>query len=240
MSYIHFTSCEEYRHRVIQMGESPSRVFNVGALGVENALRVLREESVDNSWLDDFFTKKYAIVVFHPTTMESVSLENQLHEIIKAMDNNDLNYVIIKSNADSGGLEINSIWDKEANNHSNWRVYYSLPPEKYLLLLSKACFILGNSSSGLIEAPAFGTKTINLGNRQRGRKTSRTVVDCDIAFEDIDKEIKKNLFDGNKSPDYLFGDGFTSSRIVDILLSSLEAKPDLEKKFYDINFEVEE
>lgn len=243
MSFFHFTACEEYRRRVIQLGESPDRVFNVGALGVENVMNFpimsLNELSDD---LDFNLNCDYAVVTFHPVTLESGTSEDQLREMIKAMDSfEDMKYVITKANADAGGRKINEVWDIEARKHPNWKVVYSLGVKRYLGVLKGAKMMLGNSSSGILEAPAVHIPTVNIGDRQKGRMMADSIICCEPTTKGIKRAMEMAL-----STDFTeavskvgcpFGDGDTSNRIIRILENSLQNDhTNIKKKFYDIDF----
>lgn len=246
MSYLHFASCEQYRKRIIQLGESPDRVFNAGALGVENVMcqKLLSLQEVFAGIVFDLVDKKYAVVTFHPVTMENVTVDEQMWNLIAAMNSfSDLKYVITKSNADAGGRKINDIWDKEGKKHNNWCVVNSLGMKKYLSVLKGAEFMLGNSSSGILEAPAIHVPTVNIGDRQRGRLQAESIINCEPKKDAIVAAMKKAM-----SPEFRkiaanvknpFGDGHISEKIVAVLQDFLvNKKIDLKKKFYDIDFEV--
>ncbi len=240
MSLYHFTSTEEYRRRVIQLGESPDRVFNVGAIGVEN---ILHESKFSREELEDMLNfdlaKSYGVVTFHPVTLEG-DCEEQCKSLLKAMSHfKDYRFIITGANADCGGETINRILQEYANKHDNVYFTYSLGMKKYLSALNNAAFVLGNSSSGIIEAPSFGIPTINIGNRQKGRIQADSVINCDSKEEEIVAAIEKAM-----SPDFRevaknvknpYGNGETSKQIVSILEKLVKnQKMDLEKKFYDL------
>ena len=240
MSWLHFTSCEEYRRRVIQLGEDPKRVFNVGALGVENCLSLdlLSEEEIreDLALGDD----NYAVVTFHPATLDMTSAEKQVRELICAMDAYpDLRYVITLSNADAGGDEINRIWKSEGEKRENWEVVASLGVVRYLSALKYAKLMLGNSSSGIIEGPAIRIPTVNVGDRQRGRITADSVITCAVEETEIRESIRRAL-----SPDFQafaknthnpYGNGKTSELILRIISDTLDdGISDIKKSFHDV------
>ncbi len=215
MSYLHFTSTEVYRKRVIQMGEDPDRVFNVGALGVENILheKLLTEDELRKD-LGIPREKPYVVVTFHPVTMENDTAEEQMRQLCGVMDQEEeFFYVITKANTDAGGEKINTIWEEYVRLHGNALLFSSLGMRRYLSAVKYAAFVLGNSSSGILEAPVLGTPTVNIGDRQKGRIMAETVVCCEpnkdeicLAVEDTKKiRGKKTL---------LFGDGNTSEKIV--------------------------
>ena len=240
MSWLHFTSCEEYRRRVIQLGEDPKRVFNVGALGVENCLSLdlLSEKEIrENLALGD---DDYAVVTFHPATLDMTSAEKQIRELICAMDAYpDLRYVITLSNADAGGDEINRIWKLEGEKRKNWKVVASLGVVRYLSALKYAKLILGNSSSGIIEGPAIRIPTVNVGDRQRGRIMADSVISCPAEKGEIESAIRLAFSDEMqcevKNIINPYGDGNTSGKILDIILEVLgKGICDIKKSFYDV------
>ena len=246
MSYLHFTACEEYRRRVIQLGEAPERVFNVGARGIENIkntpLLPLRE--LQESLGFELISKRLAIVTYHPVTLENSTSEQQLYELIHAMDAfPEMNYIITKANADAGGRIINRIWDTEAQIHDNWFVAASLGSQRYLSALKYAAMMLGNSSSGIIEAPAMHVPTVNIGDRQKGRVMTESVICCEPNYKDINRAIQTVLSPTHRatisSASCILGNGNTSEAIINIIDVFLNtAIKDTKKKFYNIKFEV--
>ncbi|MDY5648925.1 MAG: UDP-N-acetylglucosamine 2-epimerase, partial [Lachnospiraceae bacterium] len=152
MSYLHFASAEQYRRRIIQMGEEPSRVFNVGALGVEN---ILREQLLSRRELKEAVDfpadQPYAVVTFHPVTLEKETAEQQVRELLAAMKSRkDLFFLITKANSDAGGRRINELLEAETEKYPNMKLVASLGMKKYLSAVKYAKFVLGNSSSGII------------------------------------------------------------------------------------------
>ncbi len=240
MSLLHFVACEDYRRRVIQLGEHPERVFNVGALGVENSLHMplLSEEEIRDRL--SLGPGSYAVVTYHPETLGDQAVKNRLQELIGAMERcEDMQFVVTKSNADAGGREINEIWDREVGRHANWRVAGSLGALRYLSALKYARMMIGNSSSGIIEGPAMRIPTVNIGDRQKGRMSAKSVIDCTCDVESIcrairraDRESFQELAGQVVSP---YGDGNSSARIMRILKHFLgKGLPDVKKSFYDI------
>lgn len=245
MSYLHFTSTEIYRKRVIQLGEDPCRVFNVGAMGVENALHAKRIplDQIEHDLAFPLFEKPYAVVTYHPVTLELESAFEQIENLLSAMHEcKDWNFLITKSNADLGGEHINQILDSFAETHKNCCVVSSLGMRRYMSILDRAMCVMGNSSSGIIEVPSFGIPTINIGDRQRGRVQADSVINCLPVKEDILRAL--NLAQSKEfqlkaaatvNP---YGEGNTSERICQIIKNTLLANTvDLKKVFYDIPFD---
>ncbi|WP_303323035.1 UDP-N-acetylglucosamine 2-epimerase [Cloacibacillus evryensis] len=243
MSYLHFTACEEYRRRVIQLGEAPERVFNVGSLGIENIKKtlLLPLRELQKSLGFELINKRFAIVTYHPVTLESSTSEQQLYELIHAMDAfPEMNYIITKANADAGGRIINQIWDTEAQIHDNWFVAASLGSQRYLSALKYAAMMLGNSSSGIIEAPAMHVPTVNIGDRQKGRVMAESIICCEpnavaitLAMKKVQSQEHMAITGVAACP---FGDGETSGTIVSIMIRSLEHGVNLKKEFFDLSF----
>lgn len=244
MSYLHFTSTEAYRRRVIQLGENPDRVFNVGALGAENILKqtLLGKEEVLKSIADIYKHRhmEYAVVTFHPVTLDSVSAEKQINELCKAMDERpDMFFLITGANADAGGNTVNALLKEYCDKHANAMFTYNLGMIRYLSAVKYAAFVLGNSSSGILEAPVLGTPTVNIGDRQRGRIMTKTIVNCEPERKSI---LKAMNFVGRMKhiPTNIYGDGTASKQIVQIMKEYLLCrKIDLKKGFYDVEGELE-
>lgn len=244
MSYLHFTSTEEYRHRVIQLGENPDRVFCVGAVGIENALN---EPKISKKELEVFtgldLSKPYAVMTFHPVTLESDVLA-QCREVLAAIECfPEIQFIITGANADCGGNDVNNMLMKFAENHNNVFFTLSLGLTRYLSALNYASFVVGNSSSGLVEAPSFGIPTVNIGNRQKGRLRSESVIDCETKTNEIVNAINKALSNEFKAvakkAQNPYGDGNTVNKVVEIIKEYFYKKEiNLQKKFYDVNFEV--
>ena len=240
MSYLHFPTNEVSYRRVIQLGESPDRVFNYGSTSIDNIIKnsnMPKTEALKSLGLSDC---KYAICTYHPVTMGNTDVKwivNQFLEAIKAYP--QLQFIVTKSNADQGGAEINQMLDDANKVIDNLQVYSSLGVVRYLSLMKYAEFVLGNSSSGIIETPAFGVPTINIGDRQRGRLQSESVINCGEDTSDICKAIDKAI-----SPRFQevcrnvvspYGDGWAAQRIAEkIVYTVVEDKIDLKKKFYDL------
>ena len=245
MSYLHFPGCEDYRRRIIQLGEDPCRVFNYGDVGVENAMQLplLSREQLQES-LQFPLDGPYFSVTFHPVTMESHSSSAQIRELLQAIVQlPQYRFIITKANADVGGMEINRILDEFAQNASNCKVVTSLGIVRYLTLLKYAQGIIGNSSSGIVEAPCFGIPTINIGDRQKGRLQASSVLNCLPEAEKIRETI---LF--SQTPKFLeqarntvnpYGNGETAKQIVDTIWDVLsKGTINLKKSFYNLSFSI--
>jgi GDP/UDP-N,N'-diacetylbacillosamine 2-epimerase (hydrolysing) len=241
MSQLHFTSTEEYRNRVIQLGENPNRVFNVGALGIENInkLQLMDKSTIENS-MNFKLAKNNILVTFHPVTLEDATSENQFLELLEAIDLlQDTNIIFTKPNADTDGRIIISLIDQYVVKHLNKSVaFISLGQLRYLSLLNHVDMVVGNSSSGLIEVPSFKIPTINIGDRQRGRLKSKSVIDCEPTKDSIIKafeiakstSFKKSL----DSLENLYGTGNSSEKIITVL-RNIDIKGMLKKEFYNLS-----
>lgn len=245
MSYLHFVSCETYRKRVIQLGEEPSRVFNFGDVGVENICNMkLMSKSELEQEIGFCLDNPYGIVTFHPVTLEKASTLEQLEEVLNALkETKDMNFIITKSNADTEGKEINSRIDEFVKENKNYKSYYSLGSLRYLSAVQYSEFVIGNSSSGIIEVPALGIPTINIGDRQKGRLQANSILNCEPEKEAIIRQIKmarreefKNNINIDQNP-YKGKD--TSKLIIKTIKRFLYIEGiELKKHFYDIEFKI--
>lgn len=237
MSYLHFTSTEVYRQRVIQLGEVPERVFNVGALGVENVLKQsLMDEADIRSYIGIPEGKKYAVVTYHPVTLENDTVGDQIKEICQAMaDEKDTFFVLTGANADAGGDLINCSFYEFAQRHQNAVFITNLGMKRYLSAVKYASYVLGNSSSGILEAPALGTPTVNIGDRQKGRILPKSVICCQPDSGFISDAMKETSGMGHDAS-LIYGDGHTSEKIARHIKEYLSGNHSHKKEFYNINF----
>lgn len=240
MSQIHFVSTEEYRNRVIQLGEQPKNVFNVGALGIENVnkLKLLTKSEFENS-IKFKLNKINFLVTFHPVTLDNLSAEEQFKQLLIAMDKfQDATIIFTKPNSDTDGRVIIQLIDDYVKNNTHKAIAFtSLGQLRYLSAIQFMDVVIGNSSSGLIEVPSFSKATINIGDRQRGRVKAASVIDCETNNKDIEKAIKKALsvefkeeLKSSKNP---YGDKNSSIEIVKIL-KSIDLNGIIKKQFYNL------
>lgn len=240
LSYLHFTSTDDYRKRVIQLGESPDRVFNVGAIGIENILneKLFTKEELEATLQVDL-NNTYAMVTFHPVTLEKNSAKRQIESLLEVCKSYEkMNFIFTKANADSEGRIINQFIDEYAKTNDNIMAFTSLGMIKYLSALKYSAMVIGNSSSGLLEAPSFGIPTVNIGDRQKGRIQASSVINCEPTIEDIKKAIdialSKDFTKKAKETSNPYGNGKTSEKVVDVIMEFvLDKKIYLKKKFYD-------
>lgn len=194
MSTLHFTSTQEYQKRVIQLGEQPERVHCVGSLGVENIKEqyLMSKEELERS-IDFDLDKPYAVITYHPVTLEGNTAEEQFTSLLDALDEmKGYKYIFTKANADTEGRIINQLIDKYVDKNKDKAIgFTSLGMTRYLSALKYCEMVIGNSSSGLLEAPSFYIPTVNIGNRQKGRVRAESVIDCGNEKENICEALQK-------------------------------------------------
>ena len=240
LSHLHFTSTEDHRKRVIQLGENPENVYNVGALGLDNIfkLNLLTKEELEKELVIEFRKHNYQ-VTFHPETLGSRSSAEQFEVLLQAIQaQEDSFFIFTKANADTDGRVINNMIDEFVLNHpERSKAFTSLGNLRYLSLLQQCDAIIGNSSSGIIEAPSLNIATINLGDRQKGRTQAESVINCKVDFQQINgaflkvrtADFKENL-KNVKNP---YGDGNTASKIITVIENT--SWEDLKiKRFYNL------
>ena len=197
MSHLHFTSTEEYRRRVIQLGEHPDRVFNVGALGIENIKKVplMNKEELEATLAGFTFGDKSLLVTYHPVTLENATAAEQIRNLLSALDELlDYKVIFTLPNSDTDGRVIIRLINEYVAKHSERAVAYpSLGLRRYLSALQYVKGVAGNSSSGIIEVPSFGIPTLNIGDRQRGRLAADSVVNSGTGKEEILSGLRKIL-----------------------------------------------
>ena len=244
LSYLHFTSTDEYRKRVIQLGENPERVYNVGAIGIENILNenLLSRDELEKE-LEISLLKSYAVVTFHPVTLENNSSEEQIESLLEVCkEYKSLNFIFTKANADAEGRIINQFIDRYAGANENIFAFASLGMRRYLSALKYCVVVIGNSSSGLLEAPSFGIPTVNIGDRQKGRMQASSVINCDPIQRSIRQALDLALSDEfvqkAKKTINPYGNGDTSNKVVEVIKVYMHKnKIDLKKKFHDCEVE---
>lgn len=243
MSYLHFTSTEEYRRRVIQLGENPSRVFSVGAIGVENVLNLplFSKEELEKS-LGISLDRPYIIGTFHPVTLENESVDQQMDAFLQVLtEKSEYIYIITKANADAGGLRINERLGEYARAHDHVHVVASLGVKKYLSAIKYCDMVIGNSSSGIIEVPSFHVPTVNIGDRQKGRACADSVIQCKSDVYSIlcamEKAASKDFRELCQTVRNPYEKPHVAETIVSTIKQEMMDKPiDLKKEFYDISF----
>lgn len=239
MSYLHFPTNEASRQRIIQLGESPDMVFNYGAPGTDNILNVekmSKTEALDSVGLSDC---NYALCTYHPVTLEESDIKVQIMDFLDALSYFEgYEFIITKSNADQGGALINKLLDEEATKRKNIHVFASLGIKRYLSLMQYAEAVIGNSSSGIMEAPSFRIPTVNIGDRQKGRLQAESTINCDSNKASIIAAINKAFSNETKmkckeviSP---YGKGNSGKRIAAKIIEVFNKPVELKKHFHDI------
>ena len=242
MSYLHFTSTEEYRRRVIQLGENPERVFCVGAIGVENIKKInlMTKEELERS-IHFEIDENTVIVTYHPVTLENNTVEEQFLNLLEVLDRNPkIRMIFTKANADANGRIVNELIDKYvAQNSERACAFMSLGQKRYLSALKYCRIVIGNSSSGIIEAPSFGKPIINIGDRQKGRICADSVINCGYTQQEIQRAMETALTEEfeNKARNCRnpYEKENTAANIISVIKDYLlNDKIKLKKGFYDI------
>ena len=240
MSWFHFTANDVYASRVIQLGENPNRVFNVGGLGVDliNKSKLLeKKELIKKTGIR--FSKKNVLVTYHPVTLEKASSESDFKCLLSVLrEMSDLHIIFTMPNSDSDSRDIFKMIEGFVSDNAHRSIAFtSMGHLHYLSTLKYIDGVIGNSSSGIAEAPSFKIGTVNIGDRQKGRLKSSSVIDCKAtkiaikkALEMLySKDFRKNL----KSSINPYGDGNASEKIFKILKN--ESKPkNIKKSFYNL------
>jgi GDP/UDP-N,N'-diacetylbacillosamine 2-epimerase (hydrolysing) len=238
MSHLHFVAAEEYRQRVIQLGEQPERVFLVGGLGIDNIKRLkLLDRAKLEASLDFKLDQKNLLITFHPVTLEMSTASNQMEELLAALAAlNDTQLIFTMPNADTEGRALIKMVEQFVAQHSNARAYTSLGQLRYLSCIAHVDGVVGNSSSGLAEVPSFKKGTINIGDRQRGRLQAASVINCKPTRQSIDAALEKLYsadfqarLSGVRNP---YGEGGASEAIISVV-KSVSLEDVIKKRFYD-------
>lgn len=240
MSHLHFAATEEYKNRIIQLGEHPRTVYNVGALGVENAksVKLLGRKELERL-LGFSFHAPTIMITYHPVTLEKQTSEEQFQDILDVLDRHkEISVIFTKANADAGGRIINKMIDDYVErNKDRCRGYVSLGQVKYLSTLQFCAGVVGNSSSGIIEVPSFHIPTVNIGDRQKGRARAESVIDCDNDAGQIEAALLKGLSPKFKNEIASIGNPYegkeTSGKIVEMINRALSEGIDMKKGFFD-------
>ena len=238
MSHLHFVAADQYKNRVIQMGEAPNRVFLVGGLGVDviKQTPTLSRKELEET-LDFELQPRNLLITFHPVTLEDESSERHINELLVALgDLHDTGLIFTLPNADTDGRIVSARISEFCNNHRSAKEFVSLGQERYLSCIQHFDGVIGNSSSGLTEVPSYKKGTVNIGDRQRGRLKAQSVIDCEPDRASI-KIALDRLFSESFRADLLsvenpYGKGGASKRIVEIL-DRVEIDALLKKGFWN-------
>ena len=240
MAYWHFVANKSYERRVVQLGEDPKRVFNVGALAVDSIKRtrlLSKNKLVDETGIK--FGEKNLIITYHPVTLDYQSSEKDMEIIFEVLNSfKDINLIFTMPNADTNGRILKTmILDYVKKNPGRSQSFNSLGSTNYLSALQYVDGVLGNSSSGLSEAPSFKIGTINIGDRQKGRIRAKSIIDCKPNKSSISQAIKKlysqkfqKIIKNVKNP---LGMGNSTNKILDTFLKK-DIPRNLKKDFYDL------
>ena len=241
MSHLHFTSTKEYRDRVVQLGESPNRVFNVGAAGIDNIIRLpLLDRQAFEESIGFKLGQKNILITFHPVTLEKMTTERQFQSLLDVLDEYpELHVIFTKANADTNGRIINEMIDHYVTTKPETTVCFtSMGQLRYLSALQYVDGVVGNSSSGLLEVPSFKIGTVNIGDRQRGRIKAESVIDCQpetlsirSAIQMLYSEKFQNDLPHVKNP---YGKGGVAQKIVAVL-GEFPLEGIIKKSFFDID-----
>lgn len=239
MSHLHFTSTEVYRNRVIQLGEEPSHVYNVGSTGIDNIkqLQLMDKKSLEEN-LGFEFGDNCILVTYHPETINGQGAAIQFQQLLNALERINCRIIFTKPNSDSDGRVIIDMIDKYVASHSEKAVCYtSLGYMRYLSSLQYVQAVVGNSSSGLIEVPSFGIPTVNIGDRQKGRLHAESVINCKTEEVEIYNALKTALSSEFKIKAHKVANPYekegTNDKILDVILNC-NPKSLLKKHFYDL------
>jgi GDP/UDP-N,N'-diacetylbacillosamine 2-epimerase (hydrolysing) len=240
MSHLHFVAAEDYRKRVVQLGENPNQVFKVGGLGIDNIVRLklLNREELEDS-LDFKLGSKNLLITFHPVTLDYASAFEQMSELLTTLEKmNDVNFIFTMPNSDTDGRILFQMIENWVKLHPNTKAFTSLGQLRYLSTIKFVDGVVGNSSSGLTEVPSFKKGTVNIGDRQRGRLKANSVIDCEPKDSSIrnaiaelySKDFQKKLTTV-KNP---YGLGGASESIVKIL-EEISLDEVLKKTFFNLD-----
>ena len=240
MSWWHFAAAEEYKKRIIQLGEEPNRVFNVGGLGVDvikNSRLLSKEELIKKTEIN--FSSKNLLVTFHPVTLEDQSSKDHFQSLLDVLtEMNDINLIFTMPNADSDSRSIFNMIETFVSNHSTRAIAFkSMGHLNYLSTLQFVDGVIGNSSGGLSEVPSFKIGTVNIGDRQKGRLKADSVIDCEptkesikLAIETLYSEKFRSALKFVMNP---HGEGNATSKILEVLKNN-PIPEEIKKEFYDL------
>ena len=244
MSHIHFPAAEEYRERLIQLGEDPENIFNYGAPGLDNIYKLKflsKEEFFKKTGLDK--NKVTAIVTFHPVTLDDITAKEQAENSINAIKESGINAIFTSSNADKGGSIFNEIFKSFCDRYPDrFKFIQNLGSELYFSALKNVDMMIGNSSSGLTEAPSFNLPVVNIGSRQDGRIKAGNIINSTYEKADIKSSIEKaksadfkNKIKDVENPYDKMKNGKASHMIKEKLMSIMLDKSMMKKKFHNLN-----
>lgn len=239
MSHLHFVAAEEYRQRVIQLGEQPANVLTVGGLGIDAIKKVaLLDRAALEASLDFSLGSKSLLITFHPVTLEVSTAEEQMQALLDALaERSDTQLIFTLPNADTGGRALIEMVHRFVAAHANARAYTSLGQLRYLSCVALVDGVVGNSSSGLAEVPSFHKGTVNIGDRQRGRLMADSVINCApdrasiaAAIDSLYAPAFQARLPAVRNP---YGDGGASEKILGVI-RDFPLEHAIKKSFYDL------
>ena len=240
MSHLHFVAANEYKNRVIQLGEQPKNVFQVGGLGVDSIKRakLMKKRELERS-LGIKFGAKNLLVTFHPVTLENMTASDQMQELLGALSEfTDINFIFTMPNADTDGRVLMEMIKEFCSKNIKSKYFTSMGSMRYLSTVQYVDGVIGNSSSGLTEVPSFKKATINIGDRQKGRLKACSVIDCAPKKKSIKKAIIESYSDEfqkqlliTRNP---YGDGGSVKKIIQVL-KSIKFGDLIKKIFYNVD-----
>ena len=237
MAHMHFVSNEISAARVRQLGENPEHVYNFGSTGIDQIKRVARlsRDEIEKQ-LGYIFQKKNLLVTFHPATLEQYSPESQFQELLDALDflDPDVGIIFTYPNADPAGRNLLPMIDSFVAEHPQAEAYASLGQLRYLSVMAQVDAVVGNSSSGLYEAPSFKIPTVNIGDRQRGRLQASSIINCESSIEAISGAMQKAFAMDCSAVVNPFGEGNSAQEITFVLKSFPLNEALLKKHFFDL------
>ncbi|MFC3799866.1 UDP-N-acetylglucosamine 2-epimerase [Cohnella sp. GCM10012308] len=237
MAHLHFVTNEVAAKRVRQMGENPAHVYNVGSPGIDyiKRMRLLTRREIEEQ-IGFKLCSRNLLITFHPVTLEAGSAVRQLDALFEACERlgPDVGLIFTKANADNDGRKINEALERFAQNRPNAAVYASLGQQRYLSVMAISSAVVGNSSSGLYEAPSFGVPTVNIGDRQRGRLAAASVISCLPEADAIERAIQEALARDCSDTINPYGDGNAAPRICRVIGDTVDYRTLLKKTFRDM------
>jgi len=240
MSHFHFVATEEYRNRVIQLGENPDNVFTVGGFGLDSIkrLQLLSREKIEEILKFKFY-KKNLLVTFHPVTLENSTAKLQMLELIKVLSElKDTRIIFTYPNSDTDGRQIIQMIDSFVLEHDNAIAFINLGQLKFFSCIQFIDGVIGNSSSGLIEIPSFRKGTVNIGDRQKGRIQAGSVIQCEPTYVSIKNAVTKLYSESFQSSlsqvENPYSDGGATEKTMNIL-KNISMSNIVKKQFYDLN-----
>jgi UDP-N-acetylglucosamine 2-epimerase (non-hydrolysing)/GDP/UDP-N,N'-diacetylbacillosamine 2-epimerase (hydrolysing) len=238
MAHLHFVTNEFSAMRVRQMGEAPEHVHNVGSPGLDaiRLVKLMKREELEHE-LDFRFRRRNLLVTFHPATLDEQDAGIQFQELLAALRrmNTEVGIIFTKPNADTGGRALSRMIDEFAVRHTHSKAFTSLGQVRYLSVLSHVDAVVGNSSSGLYEAPSFKKPTVNIGDRQKGRLQAESVLNCAATAGDIERTLTMAFSMNCSSVINPYGDGRSTERIIAVLKTLEDPRHLLKKRFHEVS-----